>query len=148
MSGGEPLVLFRRAPRAADRRRLAAFAAQLKNEVAQGGSFLCLIADDRELRRLYRQFFGEDRTTDVLAFPEAGPDGFLGEIAISAEQAARQAHELGHSLEQELCILMLHGLLHLVGMDHARDRGRMARAETRWRKHFGLPAGLIERSRK
>ncbi len=42
---------------------------------------------------------------------------------------------------------MLHGLLHLLGMDHETDRGRMARAETRWRKKLGLPAGLIERVR-
>jgi probable rRNA maturation factor len=42
---------------------------------------------------------------------------------------------------------MLHGLLHLLGMDHENDRGRMARAETRWRKKLGLPAGLIERVR-
>ena len=40
---------------------------------------------------------------------------------------------------------MLHGVLHLTGMDHERDRGAMARAENAWRKKLGLPAGLIER---
>jgi probable rRNA maturation factor len=43
---------------------------------------------------------------------------------------------------------MLHGLLHLTGMDHETDRGRMARAEKRWRKALGLPAGLVERARR
>jgi probable rRNA maturation factor len=67
-------------------------------------------------------------------------------MAISLDRAAAQAAELGHSLEDELCILMLHGLLHLCGMDHEADSGEMLRAEMRWRKRLGLPAGLIERA--
>ena len=78
----------------------------------------------------------------------SGPDGFLGEIAISMERAAEQARERGHSLEDEVEILLLHGVLHLVGMDHETDRGRMARAERRHRRELGLPAGLIERVRR
>ena len=68
-------------------------------------------------------------------------------MAISVERAQEQARSRGHGLEEEIGILMLHGLLHLLGMDHENDRGRMARAETRWRKKLGLPAGLIERVR-
>ncbi len=115
--------------------------------VAGGRPFCCLLTDDRELRRLNRQFLGKDYPTDVLSFPEPGPDGFLGEMAISVERAREQAAEFGHRLDEEIRILMLHGLLHLMGMDHANDRGRMARAETRWSKRLGLPAGLIERAR-
>jgi rRNA maturation RNase YbeY len=77
----------------------------------------------------------------------AAPDGFLGEIAISADRAAEQARERGHSLEHEVEILLLHGVLHLMGMDHDKDRGRMARAERRHRQELGLPEGLIERVR-
>jgi probable rRNA maturation factor len=65
--------------------------------------------------------------------------GHLGEIAISAAQARRQAAAFGHSLEDEIRILMLHGLLHLLGMDHETDRGRMQRAESRWRQRLSLP---------
>jgi probable rRNA maturation factor len=58
-----------------------------------------------------------------------------------------QAQEFGHSPEKEIQILMLHAVLHLLGMDHENDGGRMARAERRWRARLGLPDGLIERVR-
>ena len=129
------------------------FARMLTGEVAAGRSFCCLIADDHELRRLNREFRKKDHTTDVLSFPsedgnhESLPhtDHALGDIAISFDRAEQQASALGHSAEQEIQILMLHGLLHLTGLNHENDRGEMARAERRWRKRFGLPAGLIER---
>jgi probable rRNA maturation factor len=81
----------------------------------------------------------------VLSFPSAGSDAFLGEIAISFARAKQQAAEHSHSVTQEIEILMLHGVLHLLGMDHEADRGQMARAERKWRETLGLPAGLIER---
>ena len=68
-------------------------------------------------------------------------------MAISLDRARAQAAEFGHEVEQELRILMVHGLLHLAGMDHHIDKGAMARAEVRWRKRLGLPAGLIERAK-
>jgi len=147
MPPAEDPLLFRRAPRGLPRRSLRAFAAVLEEEVAGGQRFLCLLTDDRELLRLNRQFFGKDYPADVLSFPEPGPDGFLGEMAISVQQAAQQARRYGHGVEQEIGILMLHGLLHLMGMDHEKDRGVMARSESRWRTALGLPAGLVERSR-
>lgn len=142
----DPLI-FRRVRLRLPRVRLRAFAEQLRDEVAGGRGFCCLLADDRELRRLNRQFLGKDYPADVLSFPEPGPDDFLGELAISVERAREQAQLLGHTIELEIGILMLHGVLHLLGMDHAKDRGRMARAESRLRKKLGLPAGLIERVR-
>ncbi len=145
MSSSEPLLLFRRAPTPLKRARLHAFARRLRDQVAGGRNFCCLIADDRELCRLNSQFLGKKYATDVLSFPEREPADFLGELAISRQRAAAQARQHGHSLEKEIQILMLHGLLHLLGMDHERDRGRMARAETQWRQRLGLPAGLIER---
>ena len=106
-----------------------------------------MITDDRELRRLNREFLQNDYPTDVLSFPSETPDGDLGEIAISSGRAAVQASEYGHSITQEIQILMLHGVLHLMGMDHEADAGEMSRAEKRWRKQFHLPNGLIERVR-
>ena len=72
--------------------------------------------------------------------------GSLGEIAISAGRAAEQAREYGHSTVEEIRILMLHGVLHLLGMDHESDRGEMARAEARWRRKLDLAGGLIARA--
>jgi probable rRNA maturation factor len=131
---------------------LRGFLSEVTKRVARGRGVVCLITDDRELRRLNRQFRGKNRATDVLSFPsgDVGNGGAsgqsLGEIAISIDRAAEQAAERGHSLADELRILMLHGLLHLSGFDHETDSGEMARAESRWRKRLGLPAGLIERS--
>ncbi|MGA2328199.1 MAG: rRNA maturation RNase YbeY [Bryobacteraceae bacterium] len=140
-------LMFRRAPRGLPHRGLQAFATLLERMVADGRHFGCLLTDDRELRRLNRQFLDRDYPTDVLSFPAAAPAEFLGEIAISTTRAAKQAREQGHSLEQEIGVLMLHGLLHLLGMDHERDQGRMERTERRYREELGLPVGLIERAR-
>ena len=148
MPSRERLLLYRRAPASLNRPALLEFAKRLCREVAGGRRFTCLVTGDRELRRLNLQFLGKDHATDVLSFPSGEQGGDLGEIAISAERAAGQARQLGHPVEQEIAILMLHGLLHLLGMDHARDRGRMARAEAGWRKTLGLAAGLIERVRR
>src|SRR5579872_6182161 len=131
MSSTDDLVLFLRAPSGLRRTPLREFASVLRDRVAKGREFHCLIADDRELRRLNRQFRGADYPTDVLSFPANG--GVPGALAISADRAAAQAREFGHSRLDEIRILMLHGVLHLLGMDHETDRGSMARAESRWR---------------
>ena len=139
--------VIRRLPAGLTRRALKSLAAGLEEKATGGRHFSCLLADDAELQRLNRQFLVRDYPTDVLSFPSPGPDGFLGEIAISIDRAGEQARERGHSLEDEVGILLLHGALHLLGMDHEKDRGRMARAERRHRRDLGLPAGLIERDR-
>ncbi len=148
MSEPYSTVLFHRVSRILSRRSVRELAERLQREVTGGRTFCCLLTDDRELRRLNRQFLGRDYPTDVLAFSSPGPDGFLGEMAVSLQRAAEQAREHGHGLEQEVGILMLHGLLHLLGMDHERDGGRMAHAELRWRRTLGLPCGMIERTRR
>ena len=148
-------VIFDVASRAALGRRvtqraLREFSQILTQRVTRGLAFDCLITGDVELRRLNRQYRRKDYATDVLSFPAAKiPSGekTLGELAISADRALQQAGDCGHSLADELRILMLHGTLHLMGMDHESDAGEMARAESRWRKIFGLPIGLIERTR-
>jgi len=138
-------VLFRRTPPEFRRRTVERFARRLQYEVAKGRSFACLVTGDAEMRRLNRRFRGMDYPTDVLSFPSAAPAHHLGDLAISLVRARAQARVVGHRIEREVEILMLHGLLHLLGFDHDRDRGQMARAEKRWRTRLGLGAGLIER---
>jgi probable rRNA maturation factor len=128
-----------------DKRRLRRFARQLADRVGEGREFTCLFTTDDELQRLNRDFLGHDYPTDVLSFPSANGQAGLGDIAVSCERAREQAREFGHEPLDEIRILMLHGLLHLMGMDHECDRGEMERAEQRWRGEFGLPAGLIAR---
>ena len=146
MPSQQSSLLFQVATPGLSRRSVRAFVKRLEAEVAGGRAFGCMLACDQELRRLNREFRKQDHPTDVLSFPAEQPSqGFLGEIAISFETARLQALQYGHSLDEEIEILMLHGLLHLLGMDHETDRGRMLNAERKWRASLGLPAGLIER---
>jgi probable rRNA maturation factor len=140
-------VTFRRVPRVPTDfrpRSIELFARKLQHEVANGRPFDILITGDAEMQRLNREFRGKDYPTDVLSFPAALPHT-LGDIAISAARARAQARGFGHSTEDEMRILMLHGLLHLLGLDHENDNGAMARAEKRWRARLNLGATLIER---
>lgn len=127
------------------RGELRAFLGQLAKRVTRGRAISCLLTNDAEIRRLNKKFRGKNAATDVLSFPAAGQHGLAGDIAISLDRAKLQAREHGHSLATEVRILLLHGALHLAGMDHETDTGEMAETETRWRKRLGLPAGLIER---
>jgi probable rRNA maturation factor len=117
------------------------------------GVLAVALVPDAAMRRLNRDFAGHDHVTDVLSFPANGspPSAFrlpphLGDVVIALGRARRQAAEAGHSLDVELRILALHGLLHVLGYDHATDTGAMARLEARLRRKGGLGAGLIERA--
>jgi probable rRNA maturation factor len=138
-------LLFHSATPDLSRRLVRNFAKRLEAEVTGGRPFTCLIAGDAEVRRLNRDFRKQDHATDVLSFPSAQSLGFLGDVAISFQQARRQAAAYGHPVGREVEILMLHGVLHLLGMDHEKDRGQMARAESKWRAALGLAGGLIAR---
>jgi probable rRNA maturation factor len=89
------------------------------------------ITGDRELRRLNRDYAGEDAVTDVLSF--AGDSSHVGDLAISWPAAVRQAKAFGHDTDAELGLLVVHGLLHLLGWDHAtgperKEMNRLTRA--------------------
>jgi len=115
-----------------------------------GAVFTVCVVSDRVIRRYNRQFRNQNEATDVLSFPlqEAGQHtaAYLGDILISAETARRNAARFGLRLEEEMQLLALHGVLHLLGHDHETDGGRMARLERRWCAQLGLPRGLTERS--
>jgi probable rRNA maturation factor len=133
------------------KRDLNRFVASVAKALGLTGEFSVLLTGDERLRELNFQFRGKDKATDVLSFPslpEAAEGDYGGDLAISLETAAVQAKEHGHSLQTEVKVLILHGLLHLAGYDHERDRGQMRRRETLLRKHFALPSGLVERSRR
>jgi probable rRNA maturation factor len=152
----DPLITYRRKPATLDAESLKSFAEVLRDRVAGGCEFHCRITNDAELQSMNAQFRGKDYPTDVLSFPQVHAPirrvardlknaQSLGDIAISIQRARAQAHERNHPIEDEIRILMLHGVLHLLGMDHESDSGRMRRAEIRWRRKLGLPPGLIER---
>ena len=107
-----------------------------------------MITDDSGIQSLNRDFLGYDTPTDVLAFsaleddgpfvsaPEAG--GYLGDVIVSYPRAVAQAQEHGHSPEQELNLLVVHGILHLLGYDHADDEAKAAM----WARHDAILDGL------
>ena len=123
------------------------------------GEVTVALVSDRRMRSLNRSFRGVDAVTDVLSFPvrcagaRAGPPRRrarlrprgepvpLGDIVIATGVAARQAAAAGHALGTELRVLALHGLLHLLGFDHERDGGAMARTEQRLRRRGRLREG-------
>jgi probable rRNA maturation factor len=112
------------------------------------GEVEVLLADDLTLRRLNKSFRGKNKATDVLSFPtpEEIADAHAGDLAISLETAARQAATSGHSVRDEVRLLLLHGLLHLSGLDHETDNGQMAAREAELRTKLKLSNTLIERT--
>ena len=126
---------------------LSGFLRRAQEAVGLRGEVDVLLAGDRTLRRLNREFRGKDKATDVLSFPAADElaGEFAGDLAISLDTAARQAVAHGHALRDEVRVLLLHGLLHLAGMDHEVDGGEMAAREGVLRKGLRLPDGLIAR---
>jgi probable rRNA maturation factor len=120
------------------------------------GAVTIALVDDVAMRRLNREFAGKNTATDVLsfaagdlgaaAFARSASAPFLGDIVIATGVARRQARVAGHAYAQELRVLALHGLLHLLGHDHETDDGRMARLEARLRRRGGVTAGIIERA--
>jgi probable rRNA maturation factor len=129
----------------AGRLRSAARAA-LRHQAAGPSELSIRVTSDEALRDLNREFLGYDEPTDVLAFP-AGviePDTqllYLGDIAISYPRARDQAREAGHPVWAELQLLVVHGVLHLLGHDHAGtdDRERMWAAQNEIVKKLKTP---------
>lgn len=126
---------------------LSRFLNSARAAVGLSGTVDVLLADDATLRRLNKTFRGKNKSTDVLSFPALDNDEqIVGDLAISLETAARQAATYGHTLRDEVRILLLHGLLHLSGLDHEADHGEMAAREAQLRRELRLPTTLIERA--
>lgn len=140
------VIIFEKTIEGVSRPALERFARQAQKLAGTAGEVDILIAGDRRLHRLNRRFRRKNKPTDVLSFPRNGDAEAGGDIAISADYARRSARLHGHSQSDEVKILILHGLLHLAGHDHASDRGEMARLEARLRQRLKLPASLTERA--
>jgi probable rRNA maturation factor len=125
--------------------QVIAFLKRIAVDLAKSREFAVMVSSDQAVRTANRQFRGISKTTDVLSFPD-GENGRLGDILISAGRAQAQAAQYALSVEDELKTLALHGLLHLLGYDHETDDGQMRAEETKLRKRYGLPSGLIERA--
>jgi len=98
---------------------------------------------DAKIARLNKTYRKKNKSTDVLSFPaqsakRPNKQKFLGDIAIAPAVARRYARKNGRTLQSEICVLILHGILHLLGYDHETDRGQMDRVEHKLRRKLGL----------
>jgi probable rRNA maturation factor len=142
------VVIMRKRLASVNPRMLAQFAGSARRAAGLHGRVDVLITSSTEMRGLNLRFRGKDAPTDVLSFPsqsDATPSA-AGDIAISADIARANAARLGHSVGDEIKVLILHGVLHLAGYDHETDGGRMARKERKLRRELRLPESLIERT--
>lgn len=123
-------------------------------EIEDKAEISLAIVGDGRMRKLNKMYRGKNRVTDVLSFENRSvmaylnrafprlkkakaeefiesPDGIkkLGEVVICYPQAKKQAERLGHSLEKELTILLIHGILHLLGYDHEKDESEAAKMD-------------------
>ncbi len=112
-----------------------------------------MIVDDETMLALNSEHRGKERTTDVLSFPLETPfteqpifELPLGSIIIAASFVKEKATQLGHSEQDELSLLFIHGMLHLLGFDHEVDDGEMRRKEKELIEQFDLPKSLIVRT--
>jgi len=137
--------------------------AQRSVSIAKDSLTVCLVSDT-EIARWNRDYRGKTGPTDVLSFPTDAPPAdesharrnrrgrnaqfvaaprkaianYLGDIAIAPAVARRNAQQFGRTFDHEMRILILHGILHLMGYDHAADHGQMERRERRLRRKLGL----------
>lgn len=139
-----------------DQARLDRQARAILSAVGESSAELgILFVGDQRMTSLNRRYRGKDRTTDVLAFamreaPHASA-GLLGDVVIAVPTAVRQAKEGGRSLDEELTVLLVHGILHLCGYDHERsekDARRMQRREWMILRSIGLMPKRVTRKRR
>ena len=131
-----------------DRSMLEKIAASLSTKEVE-----LLIVNDKMMQEFNSTHRGKKSSTDVLSFPLEAPfteeSAFgmpLGSIVICDTFVKEQANALGHSKEEELALLFIHGMLHLLGFDHEADNGEMRKKEEALIEAFHLPKSLIVRT--
>ena len=149
MTSSHPIIVSEKKIPGLGSRGLDSFVLKASHAAGLSGAVSVLITGNSSMRGLNARFRGKNRPTDVLSFPAAASaNGFVGDIAVSLDVAVANARLLGHSVADEIRILILHGILHLAGYDHENDHGEMAKEEIVLRKRLALPTGLIERGYK
>ena len=137
---------------ALDNRTQIALSTSLLEEIAReicAREVELLLVDEAQIRELNRAYRDKDAPTDVLSFPldDMGLAHMpLGSVVICLPIAQKFATHYGHSLQEEVALLFIHGILHLQGYDHEVDGGEHRREEERWIEAFGLPSSLIVRN--
>jgi probable rRNA maturation factor len=123
----------------------AANAALVHESKSLDSELSIVLTDDARLQQLNRDYLGIDAPTDVLSFPASETDPetgarYLGDILISMPRAQAQAETAGHPLEAEVQLLVVHGVLHLLGHDHAEpeEKARMWAAQAEILETLGL----------
>jgi probable rRNA maturation factor len=132
-------IVCRGAGKKLPRRRLKQIALAVLHSVGQDAAELSLVLiGNAEMQKLNARYRRKGYPTDVLSFPIDGPVAaetrLLGDVIISVEKAAQQAKEQRHTLDREMVLLLIHGIVHLLGYDHersAKDARAMGRAEKR-----------------
>ena len=124
--------------------------AALVQQSAPHGDLTLVLTNDAQVQVLDRDFLGEDAPTDVLSFPsfEIDPDTgcrYLGDIIISVPRAEAQSVAMGHSLEAELSLLVVHGVLHLLGHNHGgmEEKACMWAAQSEILAKLGIPPTIV-----
>ena len=117
---------------------------------AQEADLTIVLVDDARIQALNRDFLAHDAQTDVLSFPADEPDPetgrrYLGDVVISTQRAAEQARERGHAIEAEMQLLVVHGILHLLGHDHAEvgEKERMWAAQAQALERLGVSPQIV-----
>lgn len=107
-----------------------------------------IIVNNSKIQELNKEYRNIDKATDVLSFPLEFeiPNMPLGSIVISTDFVEEKAKEYNHSFEDELKLLFIHGLLHLIGYDHEVDNGEQRQKEEELIKKYNLPNSLIVRN--
>lgn len=149
----EPVIENRQKAVRVEVRALLEFTRQLREELGLGEESVAIrLVTDKEMSRLNETYRDKKATTDVLSFPAESrkrPSSLrtrlqkvqgrqLGDIAISPVVALRNAKLYRRRLSEELQVLILHGVLHLLGYDHEKDHGEMSRVEMRLRRRLGI----------
>jgi probable rRNA maturation factor len=132
-------------PFSEDLLRHAVSAALIHQSETLDSELTIVLTDEALLHELNRDYLGVDAPTDVLSFPASETDPetgarYIGDILISMPHARAQAEAAGHTFESEVQLLVVHGVLHLLGHDHARakEKARMWKAQAEILERLGL----------